>query len=84
MGPDNTVHYIDPAGENVLVPKTSSKAPDKTTYHRTMSDSDIPKTFPKNNKNIKLVPMDQKKVVDGNRGGAAPPAAHVGGKSQDS
>ena len=65
MGPGNTVHYIDPAGEHVLVPKS-------TLTQRRNSEPNISKNLTRNNKNVRLVPIEQKKPVTEGSAAAAP------------
>ena len=73
MGPENTVHYIDPAGEHVLVPKS-------TATQRRNSEPNISKNITRNNKNVRLVPMEQKKqVTDGSAAAAPNPKKLVSG-----
>lgn len=51
--PDKSIHYIDPAGQHILVPKGEGKA----LMPRRNSDSDIAK----NNKNVRLEPLNAPK-----------------------
>jgi len=65
---DKTIHFIDPAGEHVLVPKNREKS--SRSMQRRNSDSDIPRNQiqSRNKNNVKLDPIDHNKAVDANKG----------------
>ncbi|KAF2362609.1 hypothetical protein FHG87_006635 [Trinorchestia longiramus] len=65
VGSDKIIRYIDPAGEHILIPKDSPQ------LQRTVSDSDIPTSIhSRNNRNVKLEPIDRKTTANGNKGAA--------------
>ena len=58
---DRSIHFIDPAGEHVLIPKKRSGP------QRSNSEPDIPR----NSRNVRLEPIDKSKSA-GDKGGEAP------------